>query len=316
MSSSFETLLRIIRLGYNNFWRNRWLTLGATLLMTLTLTMISVSLLISFMIRDTAAAVRSSINLTVYFRDDAVTDAQIDELATRIKQVPNVVGVTFVSKKEALGIFKRLPINTSVKDPITNEFNPLPRSLEIQTADVEQLQSTVTAIERSDSQKIICGECLSYTKNKEIVDQLIASTRTAQQAGWLLSGFFGLIAIFNVYNIIRLTIVARSDEIEIMRYVGASNAFIRGPFVVEGILYGVLGTVATSILLPLLSWIITKYRGESGLTTLGSAFGVLNTNLYQYVMSHFGGILVLQLIVGVVLGVLVSVLSIRRYLRA
>ncbi|QQG49602.1 MAG: ABC transporter permease [Candidatus Berkelbacteria bacterium] len=316
MSSSWETLARVIKLGYNNFWRNRWLTLGATLLMTLTLVMISVSLLMTFMIRDTASAVRSSINLTIYFQVDAVADKDIEQLGKQIGQLPDVLDVTFITKNQALSIFKRLPINQNVKDPINEGFNPLPRSLEIATSDVEQIQSIVAQIEKLDSGKIICGECVSYTKNKDIVDQLISSTRTAQQAGWLLSGFFGLIAIFNVYNIIRLTIGARSDEIEIMRYVGASNSFVRGPFVVEGVLYGLLGTIATSALLPLLSYIITRYRGNSGLTTLGSAFGVLNTDLYQYVMNHFWSLVALQLVVGVVLGILVSVLSVRRYLRA
>lgn len=316
MSSKFETALRLVKLGYNNFWRNRWLTLGATLLMTLTLTMISVSLLISFMIRDTAGAVRSTINLTVYFRDDAVTDERINALSDRIKMQPNVVDVTLVSKKDALSIFKRLPINPGIKDPVNEEFNPLPRSLEIQTADVEKLDETVKSIEKVDTEKIICSDCLSYTKNKEIVDQLISSTKTAQQAGWLLSAFFGLIAIFNVYNIIRLTINARSDEIEIMRYVGASNAFTRGPFVVEGILYGLLGTLATTILLPLLSYVISRYQGGSGLASISSVFGVLNLSFYDYVISHLGILILLQLSIGVLLGVIVSLLSIRKYLKA
>jgi cell division transport system permease protein len=312
-----ETLLRIIKLGYNNFWRNRWLTLGATLLMTLTLTMISVSLLISFMIRDTADAVRSSINLSIYFRDDTVTEETIASLSDRIRELPEVLSVSFVSKEDALGIFKRIPsINQDVKDPITTEFNPLPRSLEVEMVDVEEIRSTVQAVKAVDADGIVCDECVSYAKSKEIVDQLVASTRTAQQAGWLLSLFFGLIAIFNVYNIIRLTIVARSDEIEVMRYVGASNAFIRGPFVVEGILYGLLSTAIVTALLPLLSAIITTYRGSVGITTLGGAFSILNTNLYEFVMSHIWVLLAVQLAVGVVLGVLVSVLSIRRYLRA
>jgi cell division transport system permease protein len=316
MSSSMETLRRIIQLGYQNFWRNRWLTFGATLLMTLTLTMISVSLLLSFMIKDAAQSVQSSINLSVYFRDDAVADAKILDLSERIKKVPDVVGVDFISKKQALTIFKRLPISDTTKEFVGNENNPLPRSLEIQTNNATQIPQTVAKIAEADTDKIICADCVSYMKSKEIIDQLVASTRTAQQAGWLLSIFFGLIAIFNVYNIIRLTISARSDEIEIMRYVGASNSFIRGPFIVEGLLYGILGTLATTILLPLLTYIINHYRGGGNLTNLGSAFGVLNTNLFEYVTSHLGVLIGIQLAIGVLLGVVVSVLSIRRYLRA
>ncbi len=316
MSSSLETLRRIVTLGYQNFWRNRWLTLGATLLMTLTLTMISVSLLLSFLIRDAAKSIQSSINLSVYFRDDSVADSKVLDLSERIKQIPEVVGVDFISKKQALSIFKRLPISDTTKEFVGNENNPLPRSLEVQTNDFEHINDTVTRIAAVDKDKIICGDCVSYMKSKEIIDKLIASTKTAQQAGWLLSLFFGLIAIFNVYNIIRLTITARSDEIEIMRYVGASNSFIRGPFVVEGVLYGLLGTLATTILLPLLTFVIDRYRGGGSLSSLGSAFSVVNTDLFQYVLAHLGVLISLQLVIGVLLGILVSIISVRKYLKA
>ncbi len=311
-----ETLGRIIRLGLNNFFRNRWLTLGATLLMTLTLTMISVSLIISFMINDTSQAVRSKIDLSIYFRDDSVPDQKILDLASRIRTISTVTEVNFVNKDQALAIFKRLPINETIKQPVNADFNPLPRSLGVKTTNLDNIQAIVTGIEQADSDKLICSECLSYAKNKEIVDSLISSTKTVQQAGWLLSIFFGLIAIFNVFNIIRLTIMARSDEIEIMRYVGASNAFIRGPFIVEGLLYGLIATATTSIAIPLLAKVISVYRGGRALTSLGGTLSALNTDFYQYILNHMAVLVEIQLAVGLLLGVFVSLLSIRRYLKA
>jgi cell division transport system permease protein len=307
-----ETFVRILRLGSINFWRNRWLTLGATLLMTLTLTMISVSLLVSFMIRDTTNAIRDKINLTIYFRDDTVEEAKITSLGNRIKNLPNVESVDYIDKQRALEIFRRLPINENVKQPIDQNYNPLPRSLEINTTNVEQLETLRTDIETSDTEKIICTECVSLAQNKEVVDNLIRSTRAVQQAGWLLSFFFGLIAIFNVYNIIRLAIAARSDEIEIMRYVGASNAFIRGPFIVEGLLYGFLGTVITTLFLPLLVRLLTLSGAGRGIS---GAFSVLGTDLFSYVVRNLPALVSLQLVIGLGLGVIVSFFSIRRYLR-
>ena len=129
MSSNFESYLRIFRLGYQNFWRNRWLTIGATLLMTLTLTMISVSLLFSFIVRDTAEVIRSKIDVTIYFRDDTVTDSKILALGDRIKEQSEVNGVSFIDKTKALEIWQRLPINEDIKKPVTDTNNPLPRSL-------------------------------------------------------------------------------------------------------------------------------------------------------------------------------------------
>lgn len=308
-----ETLWRIIKLGNTNFWRNRWLTLGATLLMTLTLTMISVSLIVSFIIRDATEAIRDKINLTIYFRVDTVTDQQIATLSERIAKISGVTGVEYIDKKRALEIFKKLPINENVKQPIDQNFNPLPRSLEVETNNIEELPTLQKSIELVDSEKIICTECVSLTQNKDVVDQLVSGTRAIQQAGWFLSLLFGIIAIFNVFNIIRLTISARSDEIEIMRYVGASNAFIRGPFIVEGILYGLLGTVATTIILPLLVKTLTSTSAGKGIT---GGFSILGTDLYSYVLADLPLLVTIQLAIGVGLGIMVSVYSIRRFLRA
>lgn len=310
-----ESFLRVIKLGYNNFWRHRWLTIGATLLMTLTLTMISISLLITLIIRDTTEAVREKISLTIYFRNDAISDERILMLRERIKQLPDVISVDFIDKKRALEIFKRLPINEDIKQPLGEEYNPLPRSLEIKTADVEQLEIMKTRIESADSEKIICSTCVSIDRNKEVVDRLVRGTRTIQWIGWLFGLFFGLIAIFNVYNIIRLTIQARADEIEIMRFVGASNTFTRGPFIVEGIMYGLIATTLTTLFIPILIKIVSVIGSARGFG-VSDAIGVLGTDLSSYVLTNLPTLIVVQLIVGVVLGVAVSLFSIRKYLRA
>ena len=94
-----------------------------------------------------------------------------------------------------------------------------------------------------------------------------------------------------------------------MRYVGASNSFIRGPFIVEGIFYGVLGTIITTGFLLTIAAILSPY-----LNTL--VFSLLNMGFYQYVVSHIWPIIGVQLVIGVVLGVVVSVVSMRRYLKA
>jgi len=303
-----ETFGRIIKLGYVNFWRNRWLTLGATLLMTLTLTMISVSLVLSLVVQNLATTIRSKIDLTVYFRDDAVPDDAILALSGRIKLQPGVADVVFIDKQAALAIWGRLPINDNVKKPIGPSYNPLPRSLQIRSTNPDDIQSVVNGIAASDSQKIVCSECVSYSKNKETVDRLLTVTKFVQRAGLFLSLFFGIIAVFNVMNIIRITISARSDEIEIMRYVGASNAFVRGPFIVEGILYGILGTFFTTAFLVIIAHFVSPY--------VNSVFSVFGVNFYQLIITNLWQLVAFQLAIGVLLGVIVSYISIRRFLKA
>lgn len=310
----FETLKRIFKLGWKNFWRNRWLTLGATLLMTLTLTMISVSLLMTFLLRDTASNIRSKIDLTIYFRDDAVADADIQKLGDRIGEAANVASVHFINKTEALQIWNRLPINENIKKPVTATNNPLPRSLAIKTTNPDTISTVVTEVQTADTGKLICNECVSYTQNKETVNRLLSVTRFVQLGGLLLSLFFGIIAIFNVMNIIKITITARADEIEIMRFVGASNAFVRGPFVIEGIMYGLLATIVTTLFLVLAAWGATQSLNSS--TGALAFFQLININLLQYLMIHFWVLVGSQLAIGMLLGIIVSLFSLRRYLRA
>lgn len=292
------------------------MTLGATLLMTLTLAMISISLLISFAIKDTSNKISSKINLSIYFRDDAITDDKIIAFGEELKKIEEVAEVQFINKDKALEIWRRFPINQEIKDPVSQDFNPLPRSLEVRTDNPDDIEPTAASISQADTNKLICGDCLSYGKNKEVVDRLVAGTRTAQQAGWLLSVIFGLIAVLNVFNIIRLTIITRSDEIEIMRYVGASNSFIRGPFIIEGIFYGLFATVITTILVPLLAYLVSQFGSSSNLGVVSIAFQLLDANLYQYVLNHLTTLVIVQLAVGVLAGVIVSLISIRRYLSA
>lgn len=308
MSSSLQTFVRLLRLGFINFWRNRWLTLGATLLMTLTLIMISVSLLVTFVIRDTTEIIRQKIDLTIYFRDDTVPDSKIQALADQIKTLTHVNGTTFVDKNAALAIWNRLPINEDIKKPVTQQNNPLPRSIQIAADSPDNIQTIVNDITTVDKGNLICSECVSYSKNKNTVNHLVSITKFVQRAGLFLSLFFAIIAIFNVFNIIRITINARSDEIEIMRYVGASNMFVRGPFIVEGMFYGLLGTVLTTIFILIIAW--------AAAPVVNLAFSVLNIDFFQYVLRHMGELISLQLLLGVFLGVAVSMVTMRRYLRA
>jgi len=308
MSFKQASFMRVLRLGYRNFMRNNLLTLGATLLMTLTLTMISVSVLMSLIIRDTANEIRSKIDLTIYFTNDAVTDSQITALESRVKGLPSVTSTHFIDKSEALEVFGRLPFDEGIKKPLGVNYNPLPRSLLVDTSQPEKIEELATNITGVDKEKIICESCFSLSNNRDVVNKLVAITNFIRQASIVLSIFFGLIAIFNVMNIIKLTIFTRSDEIEIMRYVGASNMFVRGPFVVEGVFYGLIATLFTTIFLLLAGYLVTLRLSD---VNLGYYL-----NVYGYIVKHLPLLIFVQLGIGLVLGILVSIISMRRYLKA
>lgn len=306
------TLVRVIKLGLKNFWRNGWLTLGATLLMTLTLSMISVSLIMSITTNSAAEQIKSKIDLTIYFREDSVPDEQLLALGEALKKVEGVKEVKFVSKQQALQIFTTLPVNKDILEPLSSDNNPLPRSLQISTNSPEQIESVVSKLYSLDTQKVICSDCVSYSKNKDTIERLISVTRAIQQIGLLLSIFFGVIAVFNVYNIIKLTIISRRDEIEIMRFVGASNIFVRGPFIIEGVLYGLIATIFTTVFLWLTALILSSLVKDN---TASSALSLLGIDLINQINNNLPLLVSVQLLIGIVLGSVVSSISIRKYLK-
>jgi len=303
-----ENFLRIIKLGYKNFVRNRGLTLGATLLMTQTLMMVSVALIVTLLIRDTVETFRSKIDVAVFFRDDAVTDAKIQDLISRIKTDSNVKSIEFYDKNKALAIFGGLALDESIKKPISQDNNPLPRSVQIKTSNPEQLQAFADNLKTSDTDNIICDSCIHL--NKDFVSSFTQVTKSIQQAAIALSIFFGIIAIFNVLNIIQITINARRDEIEIMRYVGASNAFVRGPFIVEGILYGIFSAILTTIFLYFAPMLVTNRPDMQDI------FGKFGVNIVSYIPEHLVLLICVQLIIGIVIGASVSIFSVRKFLKA
>jgi len=302
-------LPRIFKLGFKNYWRHSWLTFGATLLMTMTLTMISVFLVLTFLVGDTVKLIRDKIDVAIYFRDDAIKDSSIIELSNKIDAINNVKQVEFITKDQALEIFGRLPLEDSIKQPITKEYNPLPRSIIIKTDNPDKIQEVVDNIKKTDMQKLICDTCFSNasSKNKDSEVKLTQLTGLVNKAGLALIGFFILVAIINVLNIIKISIRARSDEIEIMRYVGASNWFIQGPFMIEGILFGVFGSIITTLLILLIARVAEPY--------FSGAFSVFDIDLFEYVLTHIGRLITIQLLIGVISGFFLSLISVRRYLK-
>lgn len=301
----WESGRRIIKLGLTNFWRNRWLSIAATLIMTLTLLIISIFVVLTLAVNKTTDSIREKMDISVYFNDTATVD-QIVELQRKIAARAEVKEVKYISKEEALELFKIQQQGKKVIEYINPDENPLPRSLEIKANEAKDLEAINGYVSKDDFKPIIHN--ISYQQNKKIIDRLIAITSFIKETGWLLSLTFVIISILVVLNTIRLTIFTRKDEIEIMRLVGASDIFIRVPFVVEGLLYGLLATIISTLLLSaglaIMNPRITQYLGQS-----------VTQRLDDFFWSHLLIIIGLQLLVGIVIGIICSLLTIRKHLR-
>lgn len=300
-----ESATRIIKLGLTNFWRNRWLSFAATLIMTLTLLIISTFVILTIIIGRTTTSIRDRMDLSVYFQDSAANE-QIVSLQRQLAARSDVKEVEYVSKDEALERFKLQQQGKKVSQFINPEENPLPRSLDIKAMAAENLEAIYQFVNQDQFKPIVHN--ISYQDNKKIIDRLIAITSFLKEIGWLMSGVFVLISILVIMNTIRLTIFTRKDEIEIMRLVGANDSFIRVPFLVEGVLYGVLATFLAMALV----WIGIAVIAPRTEQYLGLA---VSQQMVHFFINNFWLMLCLELIVGMTIGILCSLISIRKHIK-
>lgn len=297
------TFYRILKTSIISLWRNRWLSLAATLIMVLTLFTISFFVSVLVVIDKTTEVLKDKVDISVYFNETTSKD-QIFAVQNSLLSRSEVESVDYISKEKALERWRERNVdNEKVRDIITENYNPLPRSLEIKTEKTEDLEKINSFLESADYKPLI--KEISYRKNKLLIDRLVRITSFVKYIGWILSAAFVIISILIVYNTIRLTIFARSDEIEIMRLVGANDYYVQGPFILEGIAYGIAGAILSSLVLLLaLKLFLPAAETYLGVSNVQKIFSG----------SNFSLIIGLQAVLGLLLGTGCSLFAIRKHL--
>ena len=295
---------RIIKMSVVSFWRNRWLSLATTLIIILTLLIISVFTFLTLIINKTATSMRDKIDLEVYLKDSDSED-QITALSELIISRPEVVSIKYITKDDALSRWRaRYAIDENLQEIINENDNPLPRSLQVKTKNPEDIGKIAEFLQNEDYAPLI--NKLSYQQNKDTIDRLLKITSFVKKFGSGLSILFLIISILVVYNAIKLTIIARADELEIMRLVGATDAFVRMPFVLEGVIFGVIGAIVSSLTIIIfynfLNPVVLRY-----LSDIGFDVGIfMNSALLQ--------VIGIQVLVGLLLGIFCSFWATRQHL--
>ncbi len=298
------SFLRVLKTAAISLRRNQGLSIVSTLIMVITLIIISIFFTINIVTGKVTRALEDKIDIAAYIKDEA-SEEQINALKKMVSNRNDVLQVKYISKDEALSIWQeRYKDDEAIRNAVTKDSNPLPRSLQIKTKTVEDLEEVAKILSDRDYSGIIRE--LSYSKNRETINRLIRITFMIKLAGWSLSVIFVIISVLVIYNTIRLTIFARSNEIEIMRLVGASDWYVRGPFITEGVIYGVAATVISSILLFATFRVglpyVKQYLGDFDL-----GGGYLGVNVLLVIL--------LQLLVGIILGFACSYYAIKKYLK-
>lgn len=320
------TIKRIIKLGLFNFWRNRWLSLAASLMIMLTLLTMGIFALLNIFVNSTAEGIKERLDISVYFYENA-SEVQIKDLQYSLANRSDVRQVKYISKEDALAAWQARTINSKVKNLINKDENPLPRSLQIKSTSPEHLEAIAKTLS-ADTYKPIVRQ-VSYQETKETVDKLISLTGFIRRMGWVLTVFLLMISLVVILNTIRLAIYTRRDEIEVMRLVGANNVFIRLPFSIEALLYGVIG----SFLAYLLVVMLMTYFGPRVAAYFSDLAAASSNNYFYLIRPYFDAVRVgggsnffasffslwqlgvLQLIIGLVFSISCSMLALRRYLR-
>jgi cell division transport system permease protein len=281
--------------AWQGFWRNAVMSLAATATMVLMLLLLSGFWIIQTGLLAGLQFTEQKVQVVAYLQPNA-TDTQIADLEGQLKAMPQVASVDYVTRAEALTRFQASMAAQGRQDLTAYlDANPLYASLEVTMIDPTQIRVVSDALGRDPSIRRVLNI-------EDLVERVVTVTSILRTAGTAVLVIVGVIALFIIINTIRLAVLARREEIEVMRLVGASDAFIRWPFVFEGAFVGFLGSVLTLAILLALAEPLSAFMADF-FRVLPLQFGSLTRDLVALVMGT-----------GVGLGILGSWLSVRTYL--
>ncbi len=303
------TFVRMCRYGINNFSRNLWLTIAATAVMTITLLVIFVTLAARQVLVDTVSTIKDRVDMSIYVRTDTTTD-QASIIKAEIEKVPSVKSVTYVSPEDARKNFANdNRADTRTLDALNEATNKLPGTFRVSIQDIndttqlEQFIKTNAAYKQHadpDRPASFSGERRSAIQNiGRWVD-------FAERVGIIASVVFIVISSLIVFNTIRMAIFNRKEEIQMMKLIGADRSFIRGPFIVEAVVYGVIAAVIATTL-----GVLGLYAAKDKLLS----YEVAVTGTVDGVTMYIPFVLITMIIVGALIGVVSSLLATRKYLK-
>ncbi|MEK7200508.1 MAG: permease-like cell division protein FtsX [Patescibacteria group bacterium] len=307
---NFKTKLRrVMKAGFFNFWRSGFVSLASILVMVITLSVIGSVIFVGAILNITMGELRNKVDINVYFVTTA-TENDILSLKKKIETLPEVKTIEYTSREKALENFKLVHENDQITLQALEELgdNPLEASLNIKAKEPSQYEGIANFLNEenilsSDGQKII--DKINYFENKVAIDKLSRIIDSAERLGLALSLALVIVSVVITFNTIRLTIYISREEISVMQLVGASKNYVKGPFVITGIIVGLIsGLITMFIFFPISYWL--------GNTTQNFFIGL---NIFDYYLSNFFQILFIVIGSGVAIGAVSSFLAVRKYLK-
>lgn len=304
----FIKLKRVIVSGFRNFSRNSFTSFSSIFIMTITIFVITSLIFIQAALNASLNDIKDKVDVTVYFVGDASVSS-IDQIKDSLLQLPEVKSITYTSKEEALEAFKEKHSGDYLTLQALDELNtnPLGSSLNIKSQDPSQYESIAQYFESQDAISkgaLTIIDTIDYHQNKLVIDRLTSIINGAKKLGFAVSLILVLISILITFNTIRLIIYMAREEINVMKLVGAEDQYISGPFIVSGILVGIISSLISILLfIPVSIWFGNQMTDFIGI------------NFFTYFKSNFFQLSIIMIGFGIVIGSISSVFAIHRYLR-
>ena len=308
----YLTWMRMTRYGANNFTRNAWLTTAATAVMTITLLIIFMTFIARQALVGTVDELRQKVDISIYLRND-IEDDEVRDVIGKFESTENVVSVRYIDIEEAKQTYidQNQPSAEQLQAiselPVT-PFFPSLRVIVKDPNDTSALASLVAndqAVKRALHPDPKRAPSFSGEK-KKVIETISKWTAFAERGGLLAAIVFIAISMLIIFNTIRMAIFNRKEEIQMMKLIGADKNFIRGPFVVEAVMYGFIAAlIATALGYALLQY------AQKPLSNYGIAIGPTLDNFTLFAPL----VLLIMILIGATIGIISSRLAVRRYLK-
>jgi len=305
----WTTFMRMCRYGVNNFTRNAWLTIAATAVMTITLFIVFTSVAARNVLVDTLANLQDDIKMSIYLTTETPTD-EVAKVVDDVEELPSVTNVAIVSPDDARASFvQQNREDDDALDAIKEATNKFPWTLNIKVQDINNTDELANFVANNSyaKERLDPNRPPSFAGTKKATIQTIAQAIDfAQKVGIGASVIFVLISMLIIFNTIRMAIFNRREEIQMMKLIGAEKSFIRGPFVVEAVVYGFFAALIASAL-----GYAALFFAAPSLTLQGVSI----QPTLDIVTYYAGFVLLGMILIGAFIGVISSLMATRRYLK-
>lgn len=303
------TCMRIVRTGMVNFVRNAWLAIAAMAIMIITLTIILFSIVANATFGNTVKQITDKINISIYLKD-TVTKQQAENFVDGLKKLPNSEKVTYLSKNDALKVYmEQNKDNPQLLAAINETDNPLPATIQVKPRDLNKLDEIRVFVDNTENKKLQSDPMSDSGDSRQAIDKITHATNILGRVGLGAVLVFAVISVLIIFNTIQMAIFNRRDELQIMRLLGASTTYIRGPFVVETIIYGVLSAIISIL-------IINAVFVTASSSLQATSFGLLDiTYAQEFFGKYYWQLFAIQLTLGILIGAVSSTIATTRYLK-